>query len=223
MAKAKVGHLGIIPDGARRWAKQNNTSYDESYRVSMTKLVDIMAAAFSCDVETQTVYMLSKENLARPLADLHAVVDAETHLIGELLPEFCERWECTVRHAGVRELLPSSFLEALDALVADAGKNAGQKTRKLYLLVAYNPWDELHHAMKTAPEPGEVGNHLWVQESVDLIIRTGYGELLSNFLPLQSGYAELCFLPKYFNDIEIDDVVRAIKAFPAAGQRLMGR
>ncbi len=34
-------HIGVIPDGARRWAKKKKITYLGSYRISMKKLIAI--------------------------------------------------------------------------------------------------------------------------------------------------------------------------------------
>ena len=89
-------------------------------------------------------------------------------------------------------------------------------------LAAYNCWDEVYQAFLSVPRPEDFRQYLWVVEDADLVIRTGFGSLLSNFLSFQVGCVELLFISKYFNDIDALDVIKAIRVFPISGNRLLG-
>jgi len=223
-----AAHLGIIPDGIRRWARLKKVPFERAYWTGMKTLIDILEAAFSQGVVVLSVYLLSRENLARKKNHLNPVLWAEERLMRELLPAFCTKWNCRPYHAGLPRLLPPSYADALAGLGNLMNSGAGE--RKLYLLVAYNPWDELQHAINASPNPSEYRNYLWVRESVDLVIRSGHvhantlqGVLLSNFLPLQSGYAEFLLIPKLFNDVTPADIEDAIAGFPSSGFRKFGK
>lgn len=222
MQRQKVEHLGLIPDGARRWARQNETTYYDSYWIAMTKLVGFLDAAYQQDVLIQSVYLLSTENLKRTPTDLDPVFATEERLLKELLPGLCKKWDCSVHHAGVKGLLPPSYGDAVDQVCTQFPDTSDRGKRKIYLLIAYSPWDELRHAIGCSPDPLDFKQHLWVTENVDLVIRTAEGQLVSNFLPLQSGYAELCFVSALFNDVETEDIVRII-ADSNSKSRLLGR
>jgi undecaprenyl diphosphate synthase len=222
MTEKQLIHLGIIPDGARRWARANQVTYYEAYWGAMLKLLDVLEICFEFGVLIQSVYLLSKENLRRMESDLEPVYQTEERLIREFLPDFCSRWNCCVIIAGVTNILPKSYVGALDDLVS-LNCERTKKSRKLYLLTGYNPWDELENAIFRSKYSEEIKDNLWVADNVDLIIRTGDVELLSNFLPLQSGYAELCFIPKLFNDITNNDIIDRLVSFPKSGKRLMGQ
>jgi len=51
---------------------------------------------------------------------------------------------------------------------------------------------------------------LWVPEEVDLIVRSGGAETLSQFLPLQAAYARMAFLPSLFNDLTVGRVLDVV-------------
>jgi undecaprenyl diphosphate synthase len=213
-------HLGIIPDGTRRWAKREGVSYQYAYRISMSKLETILGLVFAKGIKSVSIYMLSTENLKRTLEDLQPVFTNEEYFIRETLPLLCQKWQCLVVHAGIKSGLPLSYVDALDSLVISTNYTKPQHT--LYLLANYNPWDEIVNACNRK-QCDEIRTAMWVPESLDLVIRTGTGQLLSNFLPLQSGYAELVFFEKYFNDIDETDIISVLSQFPQHGGRLMGR
>lgn len=223
MTKTTPFHIGLIPDGTRRWAKKNNKDYYEAYWHAMKKLVELMSVIFESGVQIQSIYLLSKENLHRSQSDLEPALEMETQLLEELMPTFCQKWECSVRHAGSANLLPKDYSDALSKIVNDTDKNLASHKRKVYLLAAYNPWDEIENAISISAKPRFIRDSLWVYENLDLVIRTGHGQLISNFLPLQSGYAELYFIDKLFNDLDINDIRWPIENFPLNNVRLLGK
>jgi undecaprenyl diphosphate synthase len=216
----KVNHLGIIPDGSRRWAKKNNLTYYDAYVHAMKKLQHFIDIGFSSNIKIISLYGLSKENLNRPKSDLDAVFAAEHLFFSELLPPICKKWQCKVIHAGVLEGLPDFFCEGLTNLCESTSK---EETRKLYLLVGYNPMDEIKQAIAKSKSIDFFEENLWIKEKIDLVIRTAYTCLLSNFAPLQSGYAELCFIQKLFNDMDENDYQNALQSYPSAGFTLKGK
>jgi undecaprenyl diphosphate synthase len=218
-----LNHLGIIPDGTRRWAKKNNISYYNAYLKSMQKLKVFLNIGFDNGVNIQSIYGLSKDNLARSDGDLSPVFEAETFLIESILPNLCDTYNCSVHLAGKSSLLPEPFYKAIVQLIEETKKYQKTSTKKIYLLLGYSPWDEIDFAVKNAKNNKPLKKYLWVKEELDLVIRTGGGKLISNFLPLQSGYAELLFFDQFFNDLSIETYKQAIIDFPHYGTRLGGK
>ena len=217
-----LNHVGIIPDGTRRWARNNNMIFYDAYLESMHKLVKFLKIGFDSAVNIQSVYGLSKENLNRPNEELRSVFAAEAYLIESLLPEICETYRCSVYFAGLPSLLPEEFFQAINKLVEDT-KIYETTAKKIYLLLGYNPWDEIKYACSKSEKSSEIRKYLWVKEDLDLIIRTGAGKLISNFLPLQSGYAEFVFFEQLFNDLSDEIFTQALLDFPHYGKRLGGK
>ena len=56
-------------------------------------------------------------------------------------------------------------------------------------------------------------DHLSVQSSVDLVIRSGYAHRFSGFLPLSTRYSELVTLNKLFPDVDYEDISRELTTF----------
>ena len=79
--------------------------------------------------------------------------------------------------------------------------------------MAYNPFVELLESSLKSNSPTDLLNNLWISTPVDLIIRTGNANLLSNFLLLQSGFARLYFPDKLINDICKKDIEAIIDEF----------
>lgn len=218
-----LNHLGLIPDGSRRWAKKENKSYLEAYIQAMDLLYSFIDYSFSKDIPIQSVYALSKENLKRSTSDLEAVFKAEIYFFSELIPKLTEKWRCQVSHAGDSSILPLEYKSALEGICSASKANMYNSNKKLYVLAGYSPWDEIKFALHADKSGEKIRDGFWVQEDVDLIIRTGYGMLISNFLPLQSSYAELAFIPKLFNDMTITDLQKTIEGYLKGEERLLGK
>ncbi|OAN38115.1 undecaprenyl diphosphate synthase family protein [Mycolicibacterium iranicum] len=209
----KPTHVGLIPDGLRRWADANGTTLTESYLRGARKVVELLLALKRNDVQTVSVYNLSRANLARPSAELGAVYAASIEFFTELIPAHFDLGDCTVRLHGDRSLLPAEYVaaaQALEAATTDGGF-------RINILAAYDAVDELRAAHARAQREGcDIAAAFDIPE-VDLVIRTTSEPLLSGFLPLQSQYAELVFLTTPLNDLtaeRIDDLIAEHRQFP---------
>jgi undecaprenyl pyrophosphate synthase len=114
---------------------------------------------------------------------------------------------------GNRDLLPHKYLAAAQEL-EDTMRGSDFR---INILAAYDAYDELRTAHQRAQRDGcdisaalDIGN-------VDMVIRTTSEPLLSGFLPLQSQYAQLIFLPTPLNELneqDIDDLIAAYRQVP---------
>lgn len=199
-----IRHVGIIPDGNRRWAVNNHLNYADAYAITMKHLYEIISHTFEMGIEALSIYMLSTENLTRSREDLSAVLTAETDFIFCSLPTLAKEYQCKVVHAGESSLLPNDLAKSLRNIEGDTCNNS---KHRLYLLVGYNPLDEVNAAMRASLNHRVNIKSLWVPETVDIVIRTAGGPtLLSNFLPLQCGYAQQFMVEAYFNDFTKADL-----------------
>ena len=207
------GHVGLIPDGLRRWAKCNDATLSDAYHRGAEKVTEILVALARNGVQTVTVYNLSRANLARHCTELEAVYAASIHFFTTLIPTHFDEAECSVRLHGNRNLLPPKYLAAAQDLEHSMRGSAF----RINILAAYDAYDELRTAHERAQRDGSDISAALDIENVDLVIRTTPEPLLSGFLPLQSQYAQLVFLPTPLNELEaqdIDDVITAYRRVP---------
>lgn len=198
-------HLGIIPDGGRRWARKNNVSYVEAYKLSFSRLYYVLLRAYGLGFSEVSVYVLSRDNLSRTPNDLHAVYSSlptlQHTLQNACAGGFCE----SVIIVGQISLLPDEQQTVFRQIEAVHGKRGGLKVN---LLVAYSAWDELHAAQINGNEI--TLETLWVTSKVDSVLRTGGSSLFSGFLPLQSQYAHLIATEEMFDDLSDSDFDRLL-------------
>ena len=206
-------HVGLIGDGVRRWAKLNNIKLKDAYIAAMNNVATFVDFFFNNSADILSLYMLSKDNLNRPKEVLQAAIDGETIFFKTVLYDLVKKWDCSVYLAGNLELLPEEYLESICQLT----KLSSSKSRKIYLLAGYSPIDEIQQAIRRGGINFQ--NSLWVQEPVDILIRTSAEYRISNFLPLQIGYAEFFFLKKHINDLNVDDYRLVLKNYYKRNRR----
>ncbi|MDY6999839.1 MAG: undecaprenyl diphosphate synthase family protein [Actinomycetota bacterium] len=199
---SQPAHVGLIPDGLRRWAKANDTTLAEAYLRGAEKVVEILLALQRNDVQTVSVYNLSRANLSRTGAELDAVYAASVQFFTTLIPAAFDPAVCTVQLHGDRAALPQNYrvaAERLEAAMTGTGFH-------INILAAYDAYDEVRVAARRAADQGcDIVAALDISE-VDLVIRTTPEPLLSGFLPLQCQYAQLLFLATPLNELTIEQV-----------------
>jgi len=204
-------HIGLIPDGGRRWAKLHKVRLIESYLISMQKLSSIVDELFSNSTKIVSIFGSSILNFNRSREEVDAFCRSQAEFLKHDIQPLIGKYELQISIAGNRQILPSYFSKIIQEIENGTILNKG---KKVYLCSAYDPIQELAAApIMSKRSYNSLLSHLWVKEPLDLIIRTGGANLLSNFLPMQSGFARLYFLDKLFNDIEMKDIHKILSKF----------
>lgn len=199
-------HVGLIPDGMRRWGKQHNIDLPETYRLAVHVLTRTIDFFFDNDAGIVSIYFLSADNLRRTPYEVRSVLDAIYFFSSKVLPELVKKWKFRIVVAGDVNILEDELLVSTLNKLQDL--TASFTTRKLYACINYDPIMELQTAVMKTDGKGitEILDHLYVKEPVDLCLRTGNETRISTFLPLQLSYAELYFIRKYFVDVTMADL-----------------
>ena len=207
------GHVGLIPDGLRRWASAHATTLTDAYLRGAQQVVEILLALQRHGVHTVSVYNLSRANLSRRADELEAVYTASLHFLTTLVPDHFDPAVCSLRLHGRTDLLPEPYVAAARNLEASM---TGDEFR-INLLAAYDAGDELRAAHLRAEREGCDINAAFDIGEVDMVIRTTPEPLLSGFLPLQSQYARLIFLTTPLNEVNnslIDELIADYRHLP---------
>jgi short-chain Z-isoprenyl diphosphate synthase len=202
LVQHQPAHVGLIPDGLRRWADANGATLTDAYLRGAEKVAEILVALQRNDVQIVSVYNLSRANLARRDDELDAVYAASIHFFTTLIPLHFDPAACSVRLHGDRNLLPHNYLAAArDLENAMTGNDF-----RINILAAYDADDELRAAHRRAEREGCDIRAAFDIGDVDMVIRTSPEPLLSGFLPWQSQYAQLVFLTTPLNDLTVSDI-----------------
>ncbi len=230
-------HIGIILDGHRRYAREEGLpDYTSSYRAGMRKFEDFIGWAEELEVPAVTGWVLSKENLVRPAAELEPYFDVLIDLFGRL-PEVGARHDFSIRCIGSLDLLPAELVEAAKR----AAEIRAGGTRRLTIALGYGGRQEIVDAcrdliaelVEEGVAPSELANridaealaaHMYTADlpDPDLVIRTSGESRLSGFLLWQAAYAEYVFVDVFWPAFRRVDFLRAVRDF-SRRERRFGR
>ncbi len=172
MAKHRVPrHVGIIPDGNRRWAVERGLAKHEGYAHGVLPGLALFEQCRAAGVSEISVYCFTKDNTKRAGVQKEAFVEATCALARGVIGSGAQ-----VLVVGDRD--SPSFPAELAGFDTPIG--AGPRVN---LLVNYG-WDWDLAGLRT----GEIRSH--EVSRVDMVIRWGGGRRLSGFLPVQSVYAD---------------------------------
>ena len=218
-------HLGLIPDGNRRWAKRRGLKPWEGHLRGAEKIEKFIKWCLELGIKKVSIYVLSTENIEkrskRELKELFNIL--ENYLSRWERGEFDEifkKYEVQVRFFGNYKKLPKSLIKLITSIMK---KTAKYQKAVLNFLIGYGGTYEILNAIRKIVKMAKrkriritkklVKENLWVNDDVDLIIRTGGFSRLSNFLPLQSTYAEIYVTNKLWPDFTKRDLIKALEWF----------
>lgn len=230
-------HIGIILDGHRRFARAENLpDYATSYRAGMAKFEEFLGWCHQLEIPAVTAWVLSKENLARPAAELAPYFEVLVDLLGRL-PELAAVLGMRVRCIGSLDLLPAHLVAAAKA----AEEGGGTGDRRLTIALGYGGRQEIVDAVRdlvadllaegVGPEElaeridaDSLASHLYTADlpDPDLVIRTSGEARLSGFLLWQSAYAEYVFTDVFWPAFRRVDFLRALRDY-SRRERRFGR
>ncbi len=226
-------HVAIIMDGNRRWARERGLPAIEGHRRGMIALRHVTRAASDLGIDALTVYGFSTENWNRDAREVSLLFELCVYFARNELIEL-RRNNVRVKVIGEWESLPPAPRSALADLQAQTAGNTGVV---LNLAVNYSSRAELERAVRAiardvargelAPESVDealIGRYLYTTDlpELDLLIRPGGEQRLSNFLLYQAAYAELVMTDVYWPDFSRDDFVRALIVFQQRERRFGG-
>lgn len=222
-------HIAIIMDGNGRWATARARPRTAGHVEGARAVRRAVEHARRLGAGTLTLYAFSSDNWRRPKAE----VDALLRLFRSALAE--ETCRCVangiaLQVIGRRDRLPATLRRA----ISDAeGATAHGRAMRLRIAVDYSAREAIvraaaqlvgdrsprvdqaafARALATATHPSV---HV---EDVDLLIRTGGEQRLSDFLLWECAYAELVFLPVLWPDFDAHHLEMALHDFRSRERR----
>lgn len=196
-------HIGIIPDGNRRWAVERGKTKGEGYECGLDPGLSLFKLCEKLGIKEITYYGFTTDNTKRPteqrLAFTKACVDAVQMLAKE---------DAALLVIGNTEspMFPKELLPFTTRQIF------GKGTTKVNFLVNYGwEWD-LSFLKSADGVKNKIGNNIKSSDisRVDLIIRWGGRRRLSGFLPVQSIYADFYVIDDYWPDFKPDHFYDAV-------------
>ncbi len=229
-------HIGIIPDGNRRWASMNRLPAWLGHREGYRRIRETLEWLWDLGVETVTIYTMSTENcLYRSPEERKRLFELAERGLREILEDRdAEKRGLRVKVIGRLDLAPPHIVELARQVEEETGRRNGPL---LYVALCYGGRQEILDAVRRIAEEVRQGRlspedideevfrkRLYTSEAPDpdLIIRTSGEERISNFLLWQSAYSELYFCEAYWPEFRRIDLWRAIRSYQRR-QRRFGR
>jgi undecaprenyl diphosphate synthase len=215
-------HVAIIMDGNGRWAERLGLPRTAGHRAGARAVKDVVEAAAEGPVDILTLYAFSEDNWTRPRDEVNQLMRLfERHLIGEAAR--CADAGVRVSVIGRRDRLGARLartIERTEAITRDGTRLT------LRLAVDYSARAMLARAAAAGTALEErlaaLGQLPASALDVDLLIRTGGEQRLSDFLLWECAYAELLFVPTFWPDFDAPAFRDALDAFARRERRFGG-
>jgi undecaprenyl diphosphate synthase len=223
-------HVAINMDGNGRWALVRGRPREAGHVVGATAVRRTVESAPALGITTLTLYAFSSDNWRRPQREVENLM----FLFQEHLDSECDRlMEIGVRLSviGRRDRIPHSLSRRIAYV---EGRTSGGATLHLRVAIDYSARAALLAAAGRAGNgvpPSRESFERFLAEAigapngtrdVDLLIRTGGEQRLSDFLLWESAYAELYFTDVLWPDFGEADLAAAVRAFAARDRRYGG-
>ena len=198
-------HVGVIPDGNRRWAQAKGLAKGKGYAEGLDPALAFYRLARASGIQEISVYGFTIENNMRPPAQRKAFTEACVRAVDLLCKEDAEL--LVVGNAESR-MFPKELLPYTSERIT-----FGVGGTKVNFLVNYG-WEWDLGKLKTAdPGPTNIMKHLRSAEvsKIDLIIRWGGRSRLSGFLPAQSVYADIYVVDELWPDFKPEHLQNALE------------
>jgi len=190
-------HIGIIPDGNRRWAAGKGLAKEDGYDHGISPGMEVYHICRSLGVKELTFYGFTVDNTKRPTRQRLAFSQACIKAVKTLSKENANLLVLGNTHSAMfpKELLPYTTRQTF-----------GTGGMKINFLVNYSfEWDLGFQNGVFGPEMGSAD-----VSRVDLIIRWGGRSRLSGFLPIQSVYADIYVINDFWPDFTPQHIHDAI-------------
>jgi len=197
-------HIGVIPDGNRRWAEAHGLSKEQGYAMGLEPGLKLFRLCQEVGVKELTFYGFTVDNTKRPVEQRKAFTKACVDAVKMLAQENASLLVVgnSESHMFPKELLPYTTRRTI-----------GKGGIKVNFLVNYGwEWD-LNHLKHGDASKKTVKKYLKSSDisRVDLIIRWGGRRRLSGFLPVQSIYADFYVIEDYWPDFKPEHFFEALK------------
>ena len=201
-------HVAIIMDGNGRWASRRGLPRIAGHRVGSQAVRRAVEAAPGLGITDLTLFAFSADNWKRPEQEVQSLMRLFARHLRTEIPRL-QANGVRLSVVGRRDRLPGPLTIAIEA--AEAATAAGTALR-LRLAVDYSARD----AIRTGVMLPFAGALL---PEVDLLIRTGGEQRLSDFLLWECAYAELHFTPKMWPEFRAADLAGAVTDFHTRQRR----
>jgi len=216
-------HLAIIMDGNGRWAERQGQKRSAGHEAGAKNLKKITTYASNIGIKYLTLYAFSTENWKRPKIEVDFLMKLIAKFLKKELPTFIDN---NVQFTVIGDV--NKFSKALQKEILHVKTQTKHCTGMTQILALnYGSRNEITRAVNQAIAEGKEVNEDDIDKlldtasfpPVDLLLRTGGDQRLSNFLLWQSAYAELFFTHTLWPDFSTGELETIISKFGRTARR----
>lgn len=226
-------HVGIIMDGNGRWATKRGLPRALGHRAGTERLRGIIRLSSNLGIRALSLYAFSTENWKRPKNEIDALFGLFMEYFSKEVEELHAN-RVRIRMLGDVEGLPANVRAAVRAAEKKTAQNEGLR---LNVALNYGARAEAVRALRAlareaaagALDPEEIDEDALLARldtgglpELDLLIRTGGEQRLSNFLLLQAAYAELAFVDTLWPDYSDALYLQSLREYARRSRRFGG-
>lgn len=230
MGELKIpNHVAIIMDGNGRWASQKGRPRIFGHSKGVESFDKIVRYGKKIGIKFMTFYAFSTENWQRPAVEVEFLMELLKNKLKKSILD--ENNGMKINIIGERQNLPNEILRLVESLQE---KTKFNNEMVLNLAISYGSRQEILNATRRIAgqcvkkeinieniDEDVFNKYLYTsgQPDVDLLIRTGGEQRISNFLLWQISYAELFFTKTYWPDFSESSLDEAIEEFNNRSRR----
>ncbi len=219
-------HIAFIMDGNGRWAERRHMPRNYGHKMGTKALERVVDLAIKYEIKTVTFYAFSTENWSRPQKEIDTLFDIFRNFLSEI--DKYKSKNVKLHFIGNLGRFPQDIADSCAEMTAQTCGNTG-----LNVVVAmnYGSWEEITSAVNRIVAAGkqtvaeeDVKNALYTAglSYPDVVVRTGGEVRLSNFLLLQSAYAELIFINTLWPDFDEKEFVGVLNEYASRVRKYGG-
>ncbi len=224
--------VAIIMDGNGRWALEKGFSRQKGHQEGVRALKRVTFKAGELGIASLTVYAFSTENWKRPGNEVNFLMTLFQKTLNNQARELFEN-NVRVKIIGRRDNFSSGLLTAIKGIEEMTADNRGLELKIAFNYGGRGEIVDMSRKLISDVQKGlspqslteeNLQQYLYDPDypDIELLIRTGGEQRISNFLLWQLAYAELYFTDKYWPDFTGEDLVKAIKVFNERERRFGG-
>ncbi|MFZ5597949.1 MAG: undecaprenyl diphosphate synthase family protein [Bacillota bacterium] len=213
-------HIGVIPDGNRRWAQARGLEKQDGYSRGLDPGIMLYEICMELGIPELTFYGFTQDNNKRPAVQREAFKSACCRAV-KMLSERDASLLVIGDHTS--PYFPSELVEYTRR------KTFGNGGMRVNFLVNYGwKWDLKHMLDPDSVKAGRPGANLLKKVAssdvsrIDLIIRWGGRRRLSGFLPLQTIYSDFYVVDDMWPDFRPEHVYEALEWYQTQDVTLGG-
>ena len=223
-------NVAVIMDGNGRWAISNslNISKGHSKGVEIVKL--IVEESVQQKLSSLTLYAFSSENWSRPKAEVEAIKRLIVLAIEEQVPDLVKQ-KVKLKFFGRIDDFGSKIINKIND--AEKATDINKPSLLLNIALGYGGRQDIVDITKNIARKiltkdikvDDIDENMINRfssvpvDDIDLLIRTGGDNRISNFLLYQIAYTEICFVNKYWPDFTKKDFLNCLESFKKVNRR----